>query len=164
MVLLLIFSLASCGGKKDDDGEKNVGIDDSIIYNGQRVELGADAKELIPKLGSYSDVVGKACPGGIDSLKYMFSGLNITVYRDNAKKTETVERIEILNDSYTTEKGITIGSTRDEVIKAYGNNYVEGYAGVLGYNGENSAIRFHFGASDNVSNIYIERELSITNS
>ena len=66
--------------------------------------------------------------------------------------------IKIVNDSQSTTKGITIGSTRDEVISAYGNAYTEGSSGALRYEGDTSAIEFHFGVSGNVSNIYIKRK------
>ena len=64
-VLLLIFSLAACSNKKDDgdNGDVNKGGSSSysVTYNGQRIEIGADAKTLIPKLGEYTCVDGEAC-------------------------------------------------------------------------------------------------------
>ena len=41
-VLLLIFALVACDGKKDDDSDKSGSVDYSITYNGQKVEVGVE--------------------------------------------------------------------------------------------------------------------------
>ena len=85
-----------------------------------------------------------------------FSGMEIETHVSG--DSEIVRQIKIINDSQTTPDGLTIGSTREEVIGAYGNNYTEGSSGALRYEGNTSAIEFHFGVSGNVSNIYIKRK------
>ena len=154
MALLLIFSLASCTDKKKDDDAS--GKNYYVTYNGQKVEVGADAKKLIKKLGDYTSVDGEACGTDEKDVIYTLSGLEIETHVN--KDGETVRKIKILNDSQKTEKGITIGATRDEVIKAYGNDYTESASGTLKYEGDTSVIEFYFGTAGSVSNIYIKRK------
>lgn len=162
MALLLILSLAACASDKDGDkdGEGNeqnetAAKDYYITYNNVKIEIGAEAKALIAKLGTYSVEEGEACPGGIDTDIYTFSGIEIMVYKDSAKNTETVGKISILDDSVTTPENITIGSTEDEVTDAYGKDYEKGSTGALCYKGKNSNIEFHF-SNSKVSNIYVK--------
>ena len=162
MALLLILSLCACaadGGSDNDgdgDGQQQPSAKDYYItYNNVKIEIGAEAKALIEKLGSYSAEEGEACPGGIDTDIYTFSGIEIMVYKDSAKNTETVGKISILDDSVATPENITIGSTEDDVISAYGKSYKKGTTGALCYEGKNSNIEFHF-SNAKVSNIYVK--------
>ena len=160
-VILLIFALVACDGGKDNDTNKGNDInkggnDYSITYNGQKVEVGVDAKTVISKLGEHTCVDGEACGTDEKDVIYTFSGMEIETHVN--KDGEIVRKIEIINDSLKTDKGITIGSTRDEVIAAYGKNYTEGTGGALRYEGDASAIEFYFGTAGNVSNIYIKRK------
>jgi hypothetical protein len=156
MALLLIFALAACGGEKEDDGAKDSAKNYYITYNGQKIEVGADAQKVISKLGKYTSEDGEACGTDEKDVIYTLSGLEIETHV--IKDSEIIRKIEILNDSQKTEKGITIGATRDEVIKAYGKDYTEGSGGALRYEGDSSAIEFYFGTAGNVSNIYIKRK------
>ena len=152
-MLASVFALASCTDKKKDDAS---GKNYYVTYNGQKVEVGADAKKLIKKLGDYTSVDGEACGTDEKDVIYTLSGLEIETHVN--KDGETVRKIKILNDSQKTEKGITIGATRDEVIKAYGNDYTESASGTLKYEGDTSVIEFYFGTAGSVSNIYIKRK------
>lgn len=156
IALLLIFAFASCTDKKKDDGANDSAKNYYITYNGQKIEVGADAQKVISKLGKYTSEDGEACGTDEKDVIYTLSGMEIETHVN--KDGEVIRKIEILNDSQKTEKGITIGSTRDEVIKAYGKNYTEGTGGALRYEGESSAIEFYFGTAGNVSNIYIKRK------
>ena len=156
IALLLIFAFASCTDKKKDDGGNDSAKNYYITYNGQKIEVGADAQKVISKLGKYTSEDGEACGTDEKDVIYTLSGMEIETHVN--KDGEVIRKIEILNDSQKTEKGITIGSTRDEVIKAYGKNYTEGTGGALRYEGESSAIEFYFGTAGNVSNIYIKRK------
>ena len=159
-VLLLIFALVACD-TKDDEGDNGgivnggAGSGYSMTYNGQKIEIGANAKDLMPKLGAYTSVDGEACGTDEKDVIYTLSGIEIETHVN--KDGEIVRKIEILNDSQKTVKGITIGSTRDEVIAAYGKNYTEG-TDAIRYESGNTAIEFYFGASGNVSNIYIKKK------
>ncbi len=161
IALLLILSLAACaadGDTDNDDGKDNSGgaaIDYYITYNNVRIDIGAEAQPLISSLGSYTVEEGEACPGGIDTDIYTFSGIEIMVYKDSAKNTETVGKISILSDAVSTAKGITIGDTEQGVTAAYGKSYTKGSTGALCYEGKSSSIEFHF-TDAKVSNIYVK--------
>ena len=155
IALLLMFAVVGCGTEIDDDNVvllKNY----FITYNGVDVNVGVDAKDIIHKLGDYTSEDGEACGTNEKDVIYTLSGIEIETHVGGS--SEIVRQIKIVNDSQSTAKGITIGSTRDEVISAYGNDYTEGSSGALRYEGDTSAIEFHFGVSGNVSNIYIKRK------
>ena len=155
IVLLLIFSLASCqDGNEDND---NVPLNNYYVtYNGVQLEVGVEMKNYVSKLGEYTSEDGEACGPEEKDVIYTLSGIEIETHVSG--ESEIVRKIEITNDSQKTQKGITIGSTRDEVIKAYGSKYTEGSSGALRYEGDTSAIEFYFGTAGNVSNIYIKRK------
>ena len=113
-------------------------------------------KNFISKIGEYTSEDGEACGTDEKDVIYTLSGIEIETHVSG--NSEIVRKIEILNDSQKTTKGITIGATRDEVIKAYGNDYTESASGALRYEGDTSAIEFYFGTAGNVSNIYIKRK------
>lgn len=165
MALLLMILMVACDSDKGNDGDsgddKDGGaaaekIDYSVTYKGIKIEIGADAKTVLASLGEASSVEeGEACPGGIDTDIHTYSGLELMIYKDSAKNTETVGKISIINDTVATDKNITIGSTEDAVVEAYGKNYTKGTTGALCYNGEKSSIEFHFNGGK-VSNIYVK--------
>lgn len=149
---LLIFALASCNDAQGDKG--NTTLPDYFIeYLGVKIEVGTDAMSTIEKLGQYTREVGEACGTDEMDVIYTFSGLEIETHIKGDE--ELIRRIRLLDDSITTPEGITIGSTRDEVVSAYGKSYSEGSGGAIRYEGASSTIEFHFGASGNVSNIYV---------
>ena len=154
VALLLTFLFVACADTSDDD---NVPLNNYyVVYNGVQLEVGVDMKNYAGKLGSYTSEDGEACGTDEKDVIYTFSGIEIETHVSGS--SEIVRMIKIVDDSQTTVKGITIGSTRDEVIKAYGNSYTEGSSGALRYEGDTSAIEFHFGSAGNVANIYIKRK------
>ena len=155
IALLLTVAMVGCGDTPVDDNVVDL-EDYYIIYNGEQVVVGVDASSIIPKLGEHTKEDGEACGTDEKDVIYTFSGIEIETHVSGS--SEIVRMIKIVDDSQTTVKGITIGSTRDEVIKAYGNSYTEGSSGALRYEGDTSAIEFHFGSAGNVANIYIKRK------
>jgi len=154
IALLLIFAVVGCGDEtpKGDDVLK---LNFYVMYKGEQVKVGVEAKDIIPKLGEYKSEDGEACGTNEKDVIYTLSGIEIETHVIG--ESEIIRQIKITDDSQTTVKGITIGSTRDEVIAAYGKVYTEGSSGAIRYEGDASAIEFHFGSSGNVSNIYIKR-------
>ena len=155
MALLLIFPLAACGDAGEDDD--NVPLNNYyVMYNGVQLEVGVEMKNYVSKLGEYTSEDGEACGTNEKDVIYTLSGIEIETHVSG--DSEIVRQLKITSDAQKTIKGITIGSTRDDVIKAYGNKYTEGSSGALRYEGDTSAIEFHFGTAGNVSNIYIKRK------
>ena len=158
LALLLIFALAACSDSSDEGKDENEGNAKNyyVTYNGQKIEIGADAKALIPTLGEYTSEDGEACGTDEKDVIYTLSGISIETHVSGDK--ETVRQVKFLDDSNKTPEGITIGSSRDDVVKAYGNGYTENASGALRYEGESTALEVYFGASGGVSNIYIKRK------
>ena len=155
IALLLMASMVSCGGEVNDDD--NVPLKNYyVIYNGTQLEVGVEMNNYLSKLGSYTSEDGEACGTDEKDVIYTLSGIEIETHVSG--NSEIVRQIKIVNDAQSTVKGITIGSTKDEVVAAYGNRYKEGSSGALRYEGDTSAIEFHFGVSGNVSGIYIKRK------
>ncbi len=152
MTLLLILALASCGDTQSDKGNETK-ADYYIEHIGVRIEVGADAMPTIIRLGKYTKEDGEACGTDEKDVIYTFESFEIETHVKGGD--EYIRLIKLLDDSITTPEGVTIGSTRDEVIKAYGKSYTEGSGGAIRYEGAKSTIEFHFGAQGNVSNIYI---------
>jgi len=153
MGLLLILALASCNGTQGDDGNATQ-PDYYIEHIGVRIEVGADAMPTIIRLGQYTREVGEACGTDEMDVIYTFSGLEIQTHVDG--ESEYIRLIKLLDDRISTPEGVTIGSSRDDVIDAYGKNYTEGSGGSIGYKGAKSNIEFYFGSQGTVSNIYIK--------
>ena len=155
IALLLVLAMAGCGTTPVDND--NVQLNNYyIMYNGIKLDVGVDMSNYLSKLGEYTSEDGEACGTDEKDVIYTFSGIEMETHVSGS--SEIVRMIKIVDDSQSTVKGITIGSTRDEVIKAYGNGYTEGSAGALRYEGDTSAIEFYFGTAGNVSNIYIKRK------
>ena len=152
MGLLLILALASCNGTQGDGGNATQ-PDYYIEHIGVRIEVGADAMPTIIRLGQYTREVGEACGTDEMDVIYTFSGFEIETHVKG--EDEYIRLIKLLDDSITTPEGITIGSTRDDVVKAYGKSYKEGSGGAIRYEGAKSNIEFHFGSQGTVSNIYV---------
>ena len=153
MTLLLILALGACG---DSQGDKDSATqpDYYIEHIGVKIEVGADAMPTIIRLGQYTREEGEACGTDEKDVKYTFSGFEIETHIKG--EDEYIRVIKLLDDSITTPEGVTIGSTRDDVIEAYGKNYKEGSGGAIRYEGAKSNIEFYFGSSGNVSNIYVK--------
>lgn len=131
LCLLMVFCVAACdkdGGNKDNGSNDNDGtkpkaaVSFYVEHNSVKIELGGDAKAVITALGTPKSTSPMGNCGGQGTLtKYTYASIEIYVLTSGAK--ETVDQITLLDDSTKTPENITIGSTKDEVIKACGNAY-----------------------------------------
>lgn len=113
-----VLTLCAC-----DNSEKNGGQTSAIQFyaefNGVKIELGKKAENVLAKLGDakYADNLGDC--GGIGvQMKYTYD--NVAVNTIKEKDGEVIHKIAFLNDLVSTPKGISIGSSEDDVKKAYG--------------------------------------------
>ncbi len=90
-----------------------------FTYNGTKIEINDSAEEILAALGTWKQYSeSPSCLfDGLDKI-YGYGGFRIQTYPKDGK--EFVYSVELLDDSVATSKGITIGSTRDAVIAAYG--------------------------------------------
>ncbi len=94
-----------------------------IAINGAAVKLGDDMSILEPSLGepdSYE--TAKSCMGAGEDKVYEYGG--ITIYTYPIDGVDIVSAIEFAGEE-TLSAGIGVGSTRDEVIAAYGSDCEE---------------------------------------
>ena len=133
--LVLTLGLVACGGDggadKDKDKDKDGGADKQstvsfyVNYNGNvKIELLADAKAVLDKLGEpISTSEMGACGDQGTVTKYVFDSIELFVLKNGDKAT--VDQITLKSDLVKTPEGVTIGSSRDDVIKAFGEGYAK---------------------------------------
>ncbi len=130
LCLLVAFCVAACNkdkGDTDKDSDNDDGGASSkssvsfyVNCNSVKVELGGDAKAVISALGTPKSTSPMGNCGGQGTLtKYSYASIEVYVLTVGDK--ETVDQITLLDDSIKTPENITIGSTKDDVIKACGN-------------------------------------------
>ena len=128
---LMLTLLAACGGGSEKDSIYALTIDGVKMTGNQPV------KPYLDKLGDdyeYSESISCAYDG-MDKI-YTYENFSIYTYPDGDK--DYVLEVEVLGGDYATAKGIKIGSSREDVIKAYGDKYFEDGA-LLYYNKTNDA-------------------------
>lgn len=83
----------------------------SVMINGKRVALGMDITGRINEFGTLQATVSQ-----IDDISiYSYEGCKITA------QSGYIKQISITGESVSTDTGITIGSSREEVMSKYGN-------------------------------------------
>ena len=116
--VMLASALVSCNG----DGEENEGCASNpfyVNYKDTKIELDKKAESILEKLGEpkYSDNLGDC--GGIGvQMKYTYDDITVNTLKE--KDGEVIHKIGFLNDLVLTPKGISIGSSEQEVRDAYG--------------------------------------------
>ena len=115
----LIAVLAACN---DSESENEQGSSNSpfyVVYKDVRIELDKKAEDVLDKLGKakYEDNLGDC--GGIGvQMKYTYDDITVNTLKDESG--EKIHKISFVSDIVSTPKGISIGSTEDEVRDAYG--------------------------------------------
>ena len=115
-----------------------VGCDkEEVNYSFKSGEVGFsvhhDADAVIEKLGDPIDLVETpSCGGGAEpDREYTYAGFKFNTVNENGKNL--IVKIVLTDDSVSTPEGISIGSSRDEVIAAYGESFTENASGTLTY-------------------------------
>ena len=125
--VLMLLGMTAC--KKEDAGASDQGEDSApavsgkvtygITYNSVSIMLGADASPVLDALGSpTSEKEGGNCAGQGTLTEYTYPSIKLIVLTVGDKKT--VDQITFTDDGIKTPEGITIGSSREDVIAAYG--------------------------------------------
>jgi hypothetical protein len=92
--------------------------------NGVSIPMNVDAAPIIEALGEpveYFEAASCAFQG-LDKI-YTYNGFEINTYPLEEK--DYIASVYFLDDSVTTDKGIYLGASFDEVVEAYGEDYVE---------------------------------------
>ena len=120
IALLCIFSaFTACNAEQSGDNDTTKGPSYYIIYNGTKIELGMKADGVLSALGEpKSEEELNDCGDFGKQTKYEYD--NFMLYTLTNDSGEVIDQIEFLNDMAETEKGVCIGDTSDDVIKAHG--------------------------------------------
>ena len=102
--------LTACGGS----GESGSGASGSAM-----IEMNADASAVVEELGEANDYFeSESCAfEGLDKV-YSYPGFQLKTYPVDDK--DYVLSVVFMDDTVSTDEGISIGSTKDEVTEAYG--------------------------------------------
>lgn len=148
IILAAILLLAGCGKEKAADTSDNAkdnevtqkveetvdetASDDAsqtaegyhFTVNGVTIPMNVDFAPIHEKLGKEAQYFEAASCAfqGLDKI-YTYSGYEINTYPNGDK--DYVASVYFLDDSVSTEEGIYLGSTLDEVIAVYGEDYTE---------------------------------------
>ena len=134
--LTLLLCLASCGGSQTPTGYT------FKAPNGTELFIGALHDDVIPKLGNYQYMNSSAACGGFKGEDRIYYYNGFVVKTTPGKKGDFVNHIELTDDSVSTPQGITIGSTKDQVLAAMGQPTVMGDN--LAYEKDNMKLMFLF--------------------
>lgn len=85
------------------------------------IAMNAEADEIVEALGDYNSYFeSESCAfEGLDK-EYTYSGFVLTTYPID--EVDYVNGVEIVDDTVETPEGITIGSSYDDVVAAYGES------------------------------------------
>lgn len=127
-MLVMGLSLSACGGGDSEKGSQEASVKTESTAKGGysftsgsvKVEMGADASKVVDELGEADDYFeSESCAfEGLDKV-YTYPGFKLNTYPVDDK--DYVLSVVFMDDTVETEEGISIGSTKDEVIEAYGD-------------------------------------------
>lgn len=109
-----------------DSAGKETGSGYSFEYNGVTVPMNTDAAPVIAALGEPQQYFeAESCAfKGLDKT-YYYSGFELTTYPKDAN-TDYISSVYFKDDSVSTSEGIYIGSTVDDMLAVYGEDYTGG--------------------------------------
>lgn len=185
LILALAFSLAGIGGcnkdgvkgedsnkdkatqesndnkdnkDKDNNNDKtdNENPDNNFEFKTKNIRIAIDAKaeDILEELGEPKDYFeAPSCAyQGLDKT-YYYNGFEVTTYTDN--NVDYIANILLVDDTVTTEEGVYIGSSKDDVVEAYGNDFKESTS-LYTYIKGGSELQFIFQEDEVVSIIYLK--------
>ena len=109
-------------------------------YNGVSIQMNTDVAPVLKALGDPQEYFeAKSCAfDGLDKT-YYYSGIELTTYPNGDK--DYISSVYFKDDSVSTTEGIYIGSTLNELLTAYGENY-SGDIGSYTYTKGDSSVLF----------------------
>lgn len=137
LACLLLVCFVGCDGGSE---AKNYVFDS----NGTEIKVGADADAVVSALGEAQNVVETpSCGGGAEpDREYTYAGFKFNTVNENGKNV--IVKIILTDDSVSTPEGVSISSSREDVIAAYGESYTENASGALVYTDGETKLMFGF--------------------
>lgn len=161
LLILVAMLLTGCGTKNEPiDNKENTDIpikeeneieqkqDDAITepsgylfeHNGVSIYMNTDIVPVIDALGEalhYFEAESCAFKG-LDKF-YTYPGFEITTYPLDDK--DYISAINLMDDTVSTPEGVYLGATVDDMIAAYGDDYIES-SGSYTYTKDDSKLQF----------------------
>lgn len=131
-IIALLLALLLTGGALAEGSLSLTEEDLLFTYEGKTYALLTDPAGLFSAVAAHdgAEMTVEEAPSCLyDGMDKEFSGRDIVVGTHPSGKNggDLIETIVILNGPWTTARGVGIGSTRDQVISAYGENFTEDY-------------------------------------
>ena len=127
LALPMVLALTACGdGTVETSSTPTPQPRDMFVfvYKGCELPMNAEFAPLLETIGE-PDTYFEAASCAFDGLDkiYTYGGIELTTYPDGDK--DYISSIRLLDNTASTPEGITIGSTTEEVVAAYGNEYTD---------------------------------------
>lgn len=123
-----------------------------FTYKGATVYMNGNAKKLLKKAGRpKKKTESKSCAYEGKDRTYTFSNFIVKTYSNTDKGDEYVNSIVLLNSKVQTKEGIKIGSSKNDMIDAYGRGSSE--FGVYTYSKGKCKLMLELDSKDCVSKI-----------
>lgn len=146
LLLCILMLLAGCGKASDSeaqnsDGTTNIAVADtkhaasatdgigavegfSFEYDKTVIPMNVDAAPIVKELGEPVDYFEAASCAfqGLDK-QFYYLGFELGTYPKGDK--DFVSYVNFLDDTVSTDRGIYLGSTLEELLTAYGKDYIQ---------------------------------------
>ncbi len=138
LLSMLLVSLTACAGSDNTangetglskpTGSGNAPTEQAAVegfayeHQGVTIPMNVDAAPIVEELGEPADYFEAASCAfqGLDKIFY-YNGFELGTYPQGEK--DYVSYVNLLDDTVTTEKGIYLGSTLEDMKEAYGEDY-----------------------------------------
>lgn len=93
-----------------------------FIYNGIRINLDEDINDVIAAIGQPDDMISApSCYYDGDDKTFVYDGFKVNTYPDGSN--DYVVSVELVSDTVSTVKGVSVGMNIDDALAVYGNDY-----------------------------------------
>ncbi len=129
--LLLSLAFTACG-KKDETNN----ADPFAFTVGEVSFTAGDTEDVIEKIGDWKSINSSAACGGISGKDYIYYYDGFSVYTTPDSKGNIINMIELTSDKVSIPNGLTIGSSRKDVVDAMGSEGTAQGNGLVYTNGK----------------------------
>ena len=139
LIILGLFLMAGCGKEEtvvQDNQKENISTalagevtnqdtaSEGYLFTCQEtvIPMNADATPILAKLGKPTDYFEAASCAfqGLDKI-YYYQGFELGTYPNGGK--DYVSYVNLMDDSVETDEGLTLGSTKEDMLLTYGEGY-----------------------------------------
>jgi len=122
LLICLIIALSACGGDAKQTSGSFGENDLQFEVNSKVFELNSDVKSILAALGDgYTFSEAPSCVYDGTDKTYEYPGISIYTFPQDQK--DCIDEIVLTGNTYKTGKGVTVGSTLEDLVAAYGSDY-----------------------------------------